>query len=528
MRIDDILGHFGPHNEAEILEFAHRLFTHYIFISSESFNGFSEYYCTACSFKGLVEPQPHKSFMTCPSCKEAVEVRLLRYKKSRLIQQGYFIRFENSILDNSLIARGIYIVWDLSKDITSKPIFEDKERFLLTKKPLRISMPSIWYDATNQKITHWQHYDEWQIANRIREGFGYFSQRSMAFRTTDIDSFKISDPGELKYNGWSYHRCDDILSYLALYIRFPVIEYFAKFGLHQLISLYMAGEPTYNTIDWNGKTIEKVFGFSKKDIKLICENAGDITFNLLRQLKDGNISDLTNKLWCVKYLYSLDLATFSEYTTYADIRKYLDKQLEKLEDSDEYDPYTDPYNEYEFPKTIKARLSHIATDWKDYLIMAKKLGYNMKDRQIIMPKKLMEAHNRAQTLINISISKELKDKFNKRYKELSKFTFQHKDILVFPPKTPIELKYEGRRLSHCVATYADRHANGTTSIFFVRKADSPNTPYFTLEIVPSGIKQCRGYKNCSYGSDIEEVINLFNEKFNSLKKSKKQRIKLPA
>ena len=56
---------------------------------------------------------------------------------------------------------------------------------------------------------------------------------------------------------------------------------------------------------------------------------------------------------------------------------------------------------------------------------------------------------------------------------------------------------EGAKLSHCVGGYAAKHANGRTTILFIRKKTDPDTPYFTLEIdVETGkIRQCYGYKN---------------------------------
>jgi hypothetical protein len=66
-----------------------------------------------------------------------------------------------------------------------------------------------------------------------------------------------------------------------------------------------------------------------------------------------------------------------------------------------------------------------------------------------------------------------------------------------------ELKAEGKALHHCVGTYAERVANGSTNIFFIRKAEQPDTPYYTLEIGQNGsIVQCRGNKNHNAEGDV--------------------------
>ena len=53
-------------------------------------------------------------------------------------------------------------------------------------------------------------------------------------------------------------------------------------------------------------------------------------------------------------------------------------------------------------------------------------------------------------------------------------------------------------LHHCVATYAQRHADGQTTILFIRRADAPEEPYFTLnwDERDRRIIQNRGLRNC--------------------------------
>ncbi len=44
-----------------------------------------------------------------------------------------------------------------------------------------------------------------------------------------------------------------------------------------------------------------------------------------------------------------------------------------------------------------------------------------------------------------------------------------------------ELIAEGKALHHCVANYAQDHAEGKTAIFFIRKTSAPDEPFYTLE-----------------------------------------------
>ena len=76
--------------------------------------------------------------------------------------------------------------------------------------------------------------------------------------------------------------------------------------------------------------------------------------------------------------------------------------------------------------------------------------------------------------------------------------------MIRPCRDEAELINEGKTLKHCVASYAKRHASGTTSIFFIRHIDRPDKPYYTLEWTGRVIVQDHGYKNRLQTDEIKE------------------------
>ena len=62
---------------------------------------------------------------------------------------------------------------------------------------------------------------------------------------------------------------------------------------------------------------------------------------------------------------------------------------------------------------------------------------------------------------------------------------------------------EGATLHHCVAGYCKRIANQETAVFFIRKTEEPDKPYFTLELQDKKVIQCRTEHNKSYGAEPE-------------------------
>ena len=55
-------------------------------------------------------------------------------------------------------------------------------------------------------------------------------------------------------------------------------------------------------------------------------------------------------------------------------------------------------------------------------------------------------------------------------------------FIVRAPEHPIDLVTEGQILSHCVGSYVNAVANGTSKIYFLRHIETPDEPYCTVEL----------------------------------------------
>ena len=60
-------------------------------------------------------------------------------------------------------------------------------------------------------------------------------------------------------------------------------------------------------------------------------------------------------------------------------------------------------------------------------------------------------------------------------------------------------------------TYVDRVAKGQTHIFFVRRVEEPDTPYFTMEYNKGRVIQCRGSHNCEMPSSVKTFVAAFEK-----------------
>lgn len=156
--------------------------------------------------------------------------------------------------------------------------------------------------------------------------------------------------------------------------------------------------------------------------------------------------------------------------------------------------------------------------YKDYLDAAENCGMDMENPLILMPRDLVEKHDRvtaAWSAIQRSTGqKGSAEAYRKRLRALSeKYLFWTDDFLIRAPVDADEIVDEGKALKHCVGGYADRHMTGATTILFLRRRDRPHTPLATIEMNGNTVVQVHGYRNelegCADNPDRESARKLY-------------------
>lgn len=139
----------------------------------------------------------------------------------------------------------------------------------------------------------------------------------------------------------------------------------------------------------------------------------------------------------------------------------------------------------------------------DYWNMLLKV-YRTMPEELIYPRDLVAAHNDVMLKVKEKENKAINQKMKKRNAELEKYTYSSEalGLLIRPAHTHGELIKEGKMLHHCVGGYASDHADGKTTIFFIRHIEKPNIPFFTLEYRNGKVNQNRGDHNCARTEDV--------------------------
>lgn len=165
--------------------------------------------------------------------------------------------------------------------------------------------------------------------------------------------------------------------------------------------------------------------------------------------------------------------------------------------------------------------------YRDYIDTCKKLDIDVTKQNVLFPKNLVSRHDAVTAQYKSAKDEILSRKIAERVPYLSHFCFEADGILIKPAGSHQELINEGSELGHCVATYAERHAEGKTTIFFIRKTDEPDKPFYTLEFnfTRQTVEQNRGRHNCARTDEVrafeEKWLKFTKKKIKELEKNGK-------
>lgn len=162
--------------------------------------------------------------------------------------------------------------------------------------------------------------------------------------------------------------------------------------------------------------------------------------------------------------------------------------------------------------------------FRDYVNMMEKIGTPVNE-DTIFPKDLKKAHELAKDKYNAIIHEKDNGVYSKRLKSLKYLEYANDGLMIVVPKRIEEILREGRELSHCVGSYVDRVAKGETTILFVRKADAPNQPYYTIEFKNDRVLQLRGLRNQVPTEDVQQFVDQWHEIVTKKPKKKVERVR---
>lgn len=141
-------------------------------------------------------------------------------------------------------------------------------------------------------------------------------------------------------------------------------------------------------------------------------------------------------------------------------------------------------NDYLFPKDFRK------TE-KDVLDTIDAINALKREKELERDKQMAKSKNGIINAISTALL---------NMKDIDRYLGGSNGLLVKVPETAEELVEEGSRLHNCLRTYIDKVARGDCLIFFIRRADRPDEPFYAMEY-------CNGEINQLYADHNEHDSN---------------------
>ena len=296
-----------------------------------------------------------------------------------------------------------------------------------------------------------------------------------------------------------------IFSFLRTYEKKPEIEIVAKAGLVRLAA--EVAESYY----YSGKYIDELKKLDKQQLRIMRRlNGGCGMIHLLREIWNSRLK-----------------MSEAEIEEYADAFGTSTELLRHLIDMG-IQPHR--YVKWALKQTgsrkqgeeRKRKMRNLYHDWDDYISWCRELHYDLKDMYVVMPPDFKKAHDRTLAELQKVRDEKMRKKLEKESRMIKKMMdeikgmdpmqLRSKKFMIMLPSSAADLKKEGATLHHCVATYADRVAKGQTLILFIRKIESPDTPFYTMEWRDNRVIQCRGSHNKDMTPDVQTFVKAFEKR----------------
>lgn len=267
-------------------------------------------------------------------------------------------------------------------------------------------------------------------------------------------------------------------------------------------------------IRWGEARPDRMLGLTKEELRLGREQCWDAFFWRLFVRTKAQGERLTGE--DIQRAFMLGDPNLLELPWQGPVGKsirYLLKQQERY-DWAYNDPYVAEEDYEELGEPVPGAYSDVTT-LLDYWAACRALGRNLDDAQVRFPRILLEAHDAALEQRRITEAKKadapLAPRFRIRRRQLAKYIFEADGLKIIPAGSRAELQNEADTLHHCVWTYAQRHANGKTAIFFIRRTVEPWKPYYTLELDENKleVRQNRGLRNCGKTAAVQAFEDLW-------------------
>lgn len=423
------------------------------------------YYC-GCNVKATNKRFKQFEFVNCPHCGEKVMCSLQNgaAEKSHRVDT-FIVPAKNG---DVFLMRGFVLRRDPSAQYENiQEWIEEKERFAVRGKNL-----GCW----TKTRYGWEKNKKRNIQNIYRNVY-----------LRDFDELKKGTSLQYAEQGF-FHKNRDFLSEITAWVRYPIIEKLFKTGYITIAQSIAYAPMSYEGMDPREESLKDFFRVPVSVLKNVSPTAEELSVRDAQRIQrfySMGYDAEKIKLALAAEITADEAQKVTKYSSLQKVCRYIIEQNNQSRD----------------------RYKNSATDYTDYIHQLELLEENMKDKHILFPKNLAEAHRimnerirREQDKVEKNRIKKQDEEFAAKMQEYTYLNYADKKagLTVIVPSSASQLKAEGKKLHHCVGGYINRVVSGQTLILFVRKTAAPSESFYTLEYKDGKIKQCRTKYNKDY------------------------------
>lgn len=462
-----------------------------------------EAYCTNCKKDILLTEKPkHNVTEVCPHCHSEVTYKAVG-KATRIFDNRYA-----SLLQRTSKGEIVLRLFFVSKyygnhyRLPEDHCCEYARIFYTCKGELSGMYAYTFRPWSGKKM--WFEAKGFDLSSFVFSMFGWMPNRFAAYADSRLypqNLKKVIKGTWLQYSqivNWAKQECFDVKNYVEAYAERPLIEYTEKMGFKQLTKdlLEKSDYEVKKTLNFQGKNITEIFQLPKQKIREIHQldpGVDDIMF-----VQAGCPAERASLDWCRENATVGQLEDILKHMSFQKLTNYIKR--------------CDPNGSFH------------STRWKlqtyrDYLSMCQIAGYTLKG-QVLFPPRLTEAHDNLIKLVKVIQNEKYDLIIKEQYEKANHLLYMERNgLLIRLPKNLKELIQEGDTLGHCIASYAQRIAESTTTVLFIRRVGKESEPYYTVEYLNGKILQCSGKSRASATEQITEFLEQWKYRMQGTKKA---------
>lgn len=429
----------------------------------------------------------HGDRIACPFCGEAVDVVCRgRLRNGSSLRQYIPFLFLHASEDGQTVwAQGYWTTRDLMDEPRGRTLFLPTRCYRFQPGAWQqwetgwwdgkmVPCAGKWAGEPFRENGSYSAYADYYIIN-------YHCLEDSFLRYTGYDA-PLSRPAHWEGTG----KRNDLVRYLAMASRYPKqVEMLRRAGIEELPACYIYGQrKNADVFRWKEEDPRKAFRLTKPELRDFLKTSKRLDVLRVYQAARGGLPFAQCDVLAARIGDTLALEAVKAAGKLGIPAQKLAKKLLSNWDG------------------MARGCAQAATLWLDYLDAAEKLGWDLTNPLLQLPRELERKHDEATQAVQTEADRLENEKAAARYADLcQRYAYTDGTWLIRPAETATEIVREGKALCHCVGGYAKRHTEGMLAILFLRKAADPDTPYMTIEMQGNSLRQIHGYQNDRNGPD---------------------------